>query len=180
MQAAAGMLPALFLMCNAGAMAMFLGPGPARATAFMFPTPLQSAKSLSGVIRLNEATLAGRTCGLARFGGNGAFLQPMKPPLTDTFARIHRVQGVPILNFRMQRWGGGGGGGYDGRREDRARGGGGRGGGRERGDRSGRDRGGGSWTRAADDTAEIDAGMVLNLIQSRDEVLRMCVAYVLK
>ncbi len=43
------------------------------------------------------------------------------------------------------------------------------GGGRERGERGGRDRGGGSWTRAADDTAEIDSGMVLNLIQSRDE-----------
>ena len=44
------------------------------------------------------------------------------------------------------------------------------GGGRERGERAGRERGGGSWTRAADDTAEIDSGMVLNLIQSRDEV----------
>jgi hypothetical protein len=70
MKGAAGMLPTLFVMCNAGDMAMFLAPGPARATAFMFPTPLQS---LSGVIRLNEATLADRTCGLARFGGKAPF-----------------------------------------------------------------------------------------------------------
>ncbi len=40
----------------------------------------------------------------------------------------------------------------------------------ERGERGGRERARGAWTRAADDTVEIDTGMVLDLIQSRDEV----------
>ncbi len=63
------------------------------------------------------------------------------------------------------------------------------GGGGGRGERDGRERGGGSWTRAAyniaDDAAEIDERMVLQLIQSRDEVsccvcTSVCVAHVLK
>ena len=40
----------------------------------------------------------------------------------------------------------------------------------ERGERGGRERARGAWTRAADDTVEIDTEMVLELIQSRDEV----------
>jgi hypothetical protein len=39
----------------------------------------------------------------------------------------------------------------------------------ERGVRGGRERARGAWTRAADDTVEIDTEMVLDLIQSRDE-----------
>jgi hypothetical protein len=39
----------------------------------------------------------------------------------------------------------------------------------ERGEGGGRERARGAWTRAADDTVEIDTEMVLDLIQSRDE-----------